>query len=281
MANGARGALKPKAWKGSQAVKDWRENQPYNGLASVGGGSLTTPLINVIDEGQRGEAPRSLRSQGLYPSLTISDSFTESKEVTYNIQHTAHNSRSQEKSTRFLPFAYPSLKQSPHNKSSWSHHIGVYSKKQTIPLSFAFAREPDERSQLLEFLHSPVTTGDFAIPVYSASVMSGFSVSKTRSAQDASRVFKNAYTLHPQTINQPWVNALGLTHLNSRIVSKSWQIESFKDRQLFLLHTNLEMSYSKAPTLGRKGGREPLPFSHTPLIINDIDEGRGFVGLHQ
>ena len=287
MANGARGALKPKAWKGSQAVKDWRENQPYNGLASVGGGSLTTPLINVIDEGQRGEAPRSLRSQGLYPSLTISDSFTESKEVTYNIQHTAHNSRSQEKSTRFLPFAYPSLKQSPHNKSSWSHHIGVYSKKQTIPLSFAFAREPDERSQLLEFLHSPVTTGDFAIPVYSASVMSGFSVSKTRSAQDASRVFKNAYTLHPQTINQPWVNALGLTHLNSRIVSKSWQIESFKDRQLFLLHTNLEMSYSKAPTLGRKAGESPFLFPTPPsssmtlmkaggslAFINDIDEGQ-------
>ena len=276
MANGARGALKPKAWKGSQVVKDWRENQPYNGLAPVGGGSLATPLlpsareegfINVIDEGQRGEAPRSLRSQGLYPSLTISDSFTESKEVTYNIQHTAHNSRFQEKSTDFLPFAYPSLKQSPHNKPSWSQdlsHIGIYSKKQTIPLSFAFAREPDERSQLLEFLHSPVTTGDFAIPVYSASVMSGFSVSKTRSAQDASRVFKNAYTLYPQTINQPWVNALGLTHLNSRIVSKSWQIESFKDRQLFLLHTNLETSYSKTPTLGRKAIESPFLFPTSP-----------------
>ena len=61
MVNGARGALKPKAWKG---VRDWRENQPYNGLASV-----------------RGETPRS---QGLYTNVTISDSY-----------NTAHSARSQ------------------------------------------------------------------------------------------------------------------------------------------------------------------------------------------
>ena len=233
MVNGAREALKPKAWKGSQVVRDWRENQPYNGLASV-----------------RGETPTRLRGQGVYPNVTISDS--------YNTLHTAHSARSQ---THFLPFVYPFLKQSPHNKPSGYSDIGVYSKKQTIPLSFAFAREPDERSQLLEFLYSPMTTGDFAIPVYNAPLMSDFLVSKTRSSQDTSRVL---HTLHPQTTNQPWVNALGLTNVNSRIVSESWQIESFKDRQLFLLHTNLEASYSKTPTLGRKAVENPLLFPTPP-----------------
>ena len=143
-------------------------------------------------------------------------------------------------------------------------YIGVYSKKQTIPLSFAFAREPDERSQLLEFLYSPITTGDLAIPVYNAPLMSDFLVSKTRSSQDTSRVFQNVHTLHPQTTNQPWVNALGLTHVKSGIVSESWQIESFKDRQLFLLHTNLEASYSKTSTLSRKAVESPLLFPTPP-----------------
>ena len=46
----------------------------------------------------------------------------------------------------------------------------IYSKKQTMPLSFAFAREPDERFQLLEFLHSTVEEGDLAIPIYNKSV---------------------------------------------------------------------------------------------------------------
>ena len=46
----------------------------------------------------------------------------------------------------------------------------IYSKKQTMPLSFAFAREPDERFQLLEFLHSTAEEGDLAIPIYNKSV---------------------------------------------------------------------------------------------------------------
>ena len=56
--------------------------------------------------------------------------------------------------------------QPTRNEPHYNEAIGVYKKKQTIPLSFAFAREPDERSQLLEFLHSPVTEEDLAIPVY-------------------------------------------------------------------------------------------------------------------
>ena len=39
-----------------------------------------------------------------------------------------------------------------------------------MPLSFAFAREPDERFQLLEFLHSTAEEGDLAIPIYNKSV---------------------------------------------------------------------------------------------------------------
>ena len=263
------GASRAKAWKGSQVVKDWGDNQLYNDFASVRGGQRAPSLYQYIDE--RGEAPSRLRGQGLYPSLTISDS--------YKTQDTVYNSQSQEKSTPFLPFASPSLKQSSHNKPGWSQnliHTGVYSKKQTIPLSFAFAREPDERSQLLEFLHSPVTKGDFAVPVYNAPLMSDFWVSQTQSSQDTSRLFKNTYTqrdfqspaLQPRTINQPWVNALGLTHLNSRIAPKSWQIESFKDRQLFQLHTNLEASYLETPTLGRKVVESPLLFPTPPRSGN-------------
>ena len=231
--NGASGA---KAWKGSQMVRGWGDNQ------SVRDGQRA-PLI------QRGEAPSRLRGQGLYPSFTISDS--------YKTQDTVHNSQFQDKST------YPSLKQSSHNKPGWSHHTGLYSKKQTIPLSFAFAREPDERSQLLQFLHSPVTKGDFAVPVYNAPLMSDFWVTQTHFSQDTSRLTSTLG--QPRTMNQPWINALHfagkvnrLTHLNS---SKSWQIESFKDRQLFQLHT---ASYSATPTLGRKAIESPFLFP-TPL----------------
>ena len=51
-----------------------------------------------------------------------------------------------------------------------------YALSQVIPIPAAFAREPDERQQLLEFVESAVETGDFAIPLYLASR----SISQTR-----------------------------------------------------------------------------------------------------
>ena len=248
LGNGARGALQQKAWKKLQMVKDWRGNQPYNGLAAV-----------------KGDAPRRLQGQGLYTRPS------------YRTQHTVYNSRSQGKSA---DLTYPSLKQAPHNKPCWSQHMDTYSKKQTIPLSFAFAREPDERSQLLEFLHSPVTNGDLAIPVYNVPLLLNFPVGKTRFSQDTPRLFRKTHPfiindidegqgwpsnpLQPRTTDQPWVNALGLTHLNSNIAPKSSQVESFKDRKLFLPYTNLQPSKSKTTRLERKAVENPFLFPTPP-----------------
>jgi DNA-directed RNA polymerase beta' subunit len=44
-----------------------------------------------------------------------------------------------------------------------------YAQSQVIPIPAAFAREPDERQQLLEFVESSAETGDFVIPIYSQS----------------------------------------------------------------------------------------------------------------
>ena len=63
----------------------------------------------------------------------------------------------------------------PYNATSlvkeqalWSRiQVTLYSKKQVLPLSSALACEPDERSQLLDFLHSPLEEEDFAVPIYS------------------------------------------------------------------------------------------------------------------
>jgi DNA-directed RNA polymerase beta' subunit len=268
LGNGARGALKQKAWKGSQMVKDWRDNQPYKGFVAA-----------------KGEAPRGLQGQGLYtrplPSLTISDSYTSSHILLRNMKKlmkTPYNSRPQRKSTDFLPVTYPSLKRSSPTKPCWSQdlsHMGTYSKKQTMPLSFAFAREPDERSQLLEFLHSPVTNGDLAIPLYNVPLLLDFSVTKTRFSQDfingiddTPHLFKNTCTLQPRAIDQPWVNALGLTRLHSNLAPTLLQIESFKDRQLFLRYINVEPSELRAPSLGRKAVESPLLFPPPPRNAN-------------
>ena len=223
LGNGARGALKEKSWKGLQMVKDWRDTPPYNGFAAV-----------------KGEAPKILQGQGVYtrplPRPGISNSYK-----------TPSNSRLQQKLTDLLPF---SLKQSSSNKSQ---HMGTYSKKQTMPLSFAFAREPDERSQLLEFLYSPVANGDLAIPLYN---VLDSSISKARFSQNTSRF---TYTLQ----DQPWVNALGLTHLNSKTSS---QIE---DRQLFLRYTNTDPGEGKAPSLGRKAVENSFLSSTLPRSGNN------------
>ncbi len=54
-----------------------------------------------------------------------------------------------------------------------------YVPSQVIPIPAAFAREPDERQQLLEFVESAVETGDFAIPLY----LPSRGVSQTRNSK--------------------------------------------------------------------------------------------------
>ena len=55
----------------------------------------------------------------------------------------------------------------------YNGQLGRYRKNQTLPISFVFAREPDERSQLLEFVYSWGKEKDFPIPVYTLSHFSG------------------------------------------------------------------------------------------------------------
>ena len=54
-----------------------------------------------------------------------------------------------------------------------------YAPAQVIPIPAAFAREPDERQQLLEFVESAVEAGDFAIPLY----LPSRGVSQTRNSK--------------------------------------------------------------------------------------------------
>ena len=74
--------------------------------------------------------------------------------------------------------AGPVGRDTPLGKSSWEApcpaHVSrpyatCYTQSQVIPIPAAFAREPDERQQLLEFVESSAETGDFAIPVYAQS----------------------------------------------------------------------------------------------------------------
>ena len=113
----------------------------------------------------------------------------------------------------------------------------IYNKKQTMPLSFAFAREPDERFQLLEFLHSTAEEGDLAIPIYNKSVTAplhssneedtphswrekGFigvsmATPSQRGGNDSPEITNLARfscASQSQKPYQAWINALGLTH---------------------------------------------------------------------
>ncbi len=72
----------------------------------------------------------------------------------------------------------PVERETPPGKKSWGTPYPArasrpyptwYTQSQVIPIPATFAREPDERQQLLEFVGSSAETGDFAIPVYSQS----------------------------------------------------------------------------------------------------------------
>ena len=79
--------------------------------------------------------------------------------------------------------------------------IHTYSKKQTIPVSSAFAREPDERSHLLEFLHSPVEEIDYALPLYNRSL--------TMPLRENGVVKTPPFYRASQTVVNPFVTAPG------------------------------------------------------------------------
>ena len=55
----------------------------------------------------------------------------------------------------------------------YNGQLGRYRKNQTLPISFVFARDPDERSQLLEFVYSWGKEKDFPLPLYTLSHFSG------------------------------------------------------------------------------------------------------------
>ncbi len=133
--------------------------------------------------------------------------------------------------------------------------LGKYRNNQTLPISFAFAREPDERSLLLEFVYSWGKEEDFPIPAYTLSQFSDNRVASSL-VYTPSSARSSQRTPHK---NPAWNNVLKLIHSKSgqelslvnkeenngastnddRFVIDSWR---FKNRQLFLLPTKFKMS---------------------------------------
>jgi DNA-directed RNA polymerase beta' subunit len=173
----------------------------------------------------------------------------------------------------------------------YNGQLGRYRKNQTLPISFVFAREPDERSQLLEFVYSWGKEKDFPIPVYTLSHFSGNRavsslvatpsmargslatpfpfLSKTDANSDWTLSNERGGGLPTSHKSPAWGNALKLIHSKSAqelsLVNKKENnrpstnedgvaVESwrFKDRQLFLLPTKVKRSqYTPVPLIQR------------------------------
>ena len=170
------------------------------------------------------------------------------------------------------PSPYLSRKQDTY---LYNGQLGRYRKNQTLPISFVFAREPDERSQLLEFVYSWGKEKDFPIPVYTLSQFSGnravSSLVSTPSMARGSLATPGHRGGGQRTSHKSpaWGNALKLIHSKSAqelsLVNKkenNWPstnehsvaVESwrFKDRQLFLLPTKIKRSqYTPVPLIQR------------------------------
>ena len=164
----------------------------------------------------------------------------------------------------------------------YNGQLGRYRKNQTLPISFVFAREPDERSQLLEFVYSWGKEKDFPIPVYTLSHFSGNRAASSLVATPSmargslatpfpflSKTDDRGGSLPTSHKSPAWGNALKLIHSKSAqelsLVNKkenNWPstnedgvaVESwrFKDRQLFLLPTKVKRSqYTPVPLIQR------------------------------
>ena len=157
----------------------------------------------------------------------------------------------------------------------YNGQLSRYRKNQTLPISFVFAREPDERSQLLEFVYSWEKEKDFPIPVYTLSHFSSNRAASSLVSTPSMARGSLATPGHrggglPTSHKSPaWGNALKLIHSKSAqelsLVNKkenNWPstnehsvaVESwrFKDRQLFLLPTKVKKSqYTPVPLIQR------------------------------
>lgn len=94
---------------------------------------------------------------------------------------------------KIAPTAIPALgmvpmQHTPQSYSTATPYLKCYKGAQVIPLPTAFAREPDERQYLLDFLESHLEEEDFAIPFYTTR-------SKTRLAKEL-HVIAQQQTIH-------------------------------------------------------------------------------------
>ena len=144
------------------------------------------------------------------------------------------------------------------NTYLYNSQLGRYRKNQTLPILFVFAREPDERSQLLEFVYSWGKEKDFPIPLYTLSHFSGnpaaSSLVSTSATPSVARggPFPFLEERGGTSYKSPaWGNALKLIQLNNNWPSHGVAVE-FKDRQLFLLPTKVNKSqYTPVPLIQR------------------------------
>ena len=98
---------------------------------------------------------------------------------------------------KIAPTAMPalgmaSMQHTPQPDSTAKPYLKCYKEAHVIPFPTAFAREPDERQYLLEFLESHLEEEDFAIPFYT-------SRSKTRLAREL-HVIAQQQTIHSPSV---------------------------------------------------------------------------------
>ena len=127
--------------------------------------------------------------------------------------------------TKIAPTAIPPLgmasnamgvQHTPQPYSVANPYLKCYKEAHVVPLPTAFAREPDERQYLLEFLESHLEEEDLAIPLYNTS-------SKTRLAKELHIIAQQ------QTIKLPLVGSK-LPSKSNKHIAHGWQFLSLSAR---------------------------------------------------
>ena len=252
-----------------------------------------TGAVNILVSGDSGTETSSMNHYVVqrfdHPFLTKTEKGWRSKgamELTSEAQTDALNVSSLELVTSRPNFQIEE-KPSPYFSDTYLYNgqLGRYRKNQTLPISFVFARDPDERSQLLEFVYSWGKEKDFPLPLYTLSHFSGNraassfvstpsmvrggpfpSLSKTDQRTPSFIHFDEKWKgggLRTPHKSPAWGNALKLIHSKSPqelslvntstsqhgVGVDSWR---FKDRRLFLLPAKVKRSQqTSAPLIQR------------------------------
>ena len=240
-----------------------------------------TGAVNILVSGDSGiETSRRFDDQGWRSKGAM--------ELTSEAQTDALNISSLELVTSRPNFQIEE-KPSPYFSDTYLYNgqLGRYRKNQTLPISFVFARDPDERSQLLEFVYSWGKEKDFPLPLYTLSHFLGNRaasslvstpsmarggpfpfLSKTDQQTPSFIHFDKKWKggdLRTPHKSPAWGNALKLIHskyaqelslvntsTSEHVVGVGVDSWRFKDRQLFLLPAKVKRSQqTPAPLIQR------------------------------